>query len=170
VCSKTCGGGVKTRKIITPPKNGGVSCGSLEERCNIQDCTPSGGTSSGGTSSGGTSSGGKIDCVLSDWGEYTIKMDNNSSKCVRTRTVITPAKNGGASCGSLEEIYHPSECRTISTGGGNIQNELPQASPVSPKCSYPTTTTNKIPETEFKRVEIENYTSTSKYMSLKNII
>jgi hypothetical protein len=43
-CSKTCGGGVKTRNVITEPKNGGASCGSLEERCNTQNCSSNDGT------------------------------------------------------------------------------------------------------------------------------
>jgi hypothetical protein len=50
-CSKTCGGGVKTRTVITEPKNGGVSCGMLTQSCNTQLCgitpppPPTGGTS-----------------------------------------------------------------------------------------------------------------------------
>lgn len=38
VCDKLCGGGKKTRTIITQPANGGTVCGTVEEACNTQQC------------------------------------------------------------------------------------------------------------------------------------
>jgi hypothetical protein len=41
-----------------------------------------------------------VDCVVSDWSEYSSCENGTQS---RTRTVITPAQNGGASCPVLTE-------------------------------------------------------------------
>jgi len=39
-CSATCGGGTRTRTVVTPAQFGGQACGSLEEACNTQSCKP----------------------------------------------------------------------------------------------------------------------------------
>jgi Thrombospondin type 1 domain. len=37
-CSKTCGGGTKTRTILNPAKGSGEACGALSEACNTHAC------------------------------------------------------------------------------------------------------------------------------------
>jgi hypothetical protein len=83
-CSVSCGGGTQyqTRTILHPPIGNGTACPtdlSRNQVCNTQACP--------------------IDCVVSDW--------NSSGSCsaicgggiqTQTRTVITPATNGGAVC------------------------------------------------------------------------
>ncbi|MCU0336012.1 MAG: T9SS type A sorting domain-containing protein, partial [Chitinophagaceae bacterium] len=77
----------RQRSVITPAANGGAECGPLTETETRQNpACP-------------------VDCVLSDWGEWSPW----STECgfatrSRFRTVITPAANGGAVCGPLEEI------------------------------------------------------------------
>jgi len=87
-CSKTCGGGTqkRTRTVTKPAANGGAACPVLEESqtCNTLACP--------------------VDCVTSDWGAW----DTCSKTCgggtqTRTKTVKTPAANGGKDCGPLVE-------------------------------------------------------------------
>ena len=87
-CSKTCGGGTKTRtrKIETPSANGGVACSSTfeEQACNTQACA--------------------TDCKMSEWTPWTeCTKPCGGGKQQRTRSVETPAANGGAECPSAME-------------------------------------------------------------------
>jgi len=101
-CDKNCGGGsqTRTRTITKPAANGGTACPVLTETqpCNIQACP--------------------VDCVTSDWGAW----DTCSKTCgggiqTRTKTVKTPAANGGKECGPLvetkacNEAACPSDCQ-----------------------------------------------------------
>ena len=87
-CSKTCGGGSKTRSrsIVTYPSGGGAACPALTESatCNTQPC--------------------QTQCKVSDWGAWS----SCSKSCgggIKThyRSVITAPCNGGASCPPLSE-------------------------------------------------------------------
>lgn len=91
-CSETCGGGTqtRTRAILTPPANGGAACPALSEAqaCNTQPCEgePS------------------VDCVVdvwSAWGACSAPCGGGTQ--TRTRSVLTPAANGGAACPTLGE-------------------------------------------------------------------
>jgi Spondin-like TSP1 domain len=89
VCDQTCGGGTqtRTRTVITPASNEGTPCPILSESrpCNTQVCPP-------------------VNCVVSAWSAF----DTCSSTCgggtqTQTRTIITPASNGGTSCPVLSQ-------------------------------------------------------------------
>lgn len=103
VCSKVCGGGSKyrTRTALKAPLNNGLGCGALEDKltCNTQPCP--------------------IDCVVSAWTNWT-KCSISCGKggiTTRSRTVVTPDKDGGSKCPILSESkecdYVPcaSECK-----------------------------------------------------------
>jgi hypothetical protein len=48
--------------------------------------------------------GAPVDCVVSDWGDWgTCSADCDGGTQSRTRTIVTPAANGGAACPVLEE-------------------------------------------------------------------
>jgi len=87
-CTETCGGGTqtRTRTVITPASNGGADCPVLEETraCNEQPCP--------------------IDCEVSAWSNWSTCTETcGGGTQTRTRTVITPASNGGVDCSVLEE-------------------------------------------------------------------
>jgi hypothetical protein len=87
-CSKDCGGGtqIRTRTIITPAANGGTPCPILQEEqsCNTQPCP--------------------VDCVVSAWSEWgPCTKTCGGGEQTRTRTVISPAANGGQPCPVLSE-------------------------------------------------------------------
>jgi len=56
----------------------------------------------GGNDGGGGGGGSSVDCVLSEWSEWS-ECDSECGQQSRTRTVITPASNGGNACGDLIE-------------------------------------------------------------------
>ncbi len=79
-CSATCGGGVQKRTRVVM-SDGVTGCGYEEIRqCNTGVCAPE-------------------DCIMSEWkeGECSVKCGTGIKKL--TRSVLTPAKYGGA-CGS----------------------------------------------------------------------
>jgi hypothetical protein len=60
-----------------------------------------------------------INCVLSEWSEFTVCTNN---KKTRTRTIITPATEGGIPCGPLTEIV---DCGELASWiGGDPYCEL----------------------------------------------
>ena len=87
-CSATCGGGThtQTRTIIAPASNGGTECPALTQTkaCNTQPCSG--------------------DCVVSDWSAWgTCSATCGGGTQTHTRTVRSPASNGGADCPPLTE-------------------------------------------------------------------
>ena len=87
-CSADCGEGrrARTRSILTPAKNGGISCGPAEEweACNDRPCAQ--------------------DCVMAEWSQWSqCSADCGEGRRARTRFTIAPAKNGGIACGPAEE-------------------------------------------------------------------
>ena len=96
-CSKTCGGGSKTRSrtVKTQPKNGGTECPTLNETdvCNTQECP--------------------INCEVNNWSDWSScsKTCGGGSK-TRSRTVKTEPKNGGTTCPTLNEtdVCNTQEC------------------------------------------------------------
>lgn len=88
-CSALCGGGVsvRSRGIAVHAANGGKPCRAADlidaSLCNQVPCTP-------------------IDCVVSDWTEFSECSGPCGTK-ERKRTVITPPLYGGAGCPSLCE-------------------------------------------------------------------
>jgi len=98
----------RTRTIDTAPANGGSACGPLQETRSVtNDACP-------------------IDCVLSDWSEWSPVNDacGITYTQTRTRTVTTQPANGGAACGELMETQDvtndPCEqnCEPVLTAGG----------------------------------------------------
>ncbi|XP_078346319.1 LOW QUALITY PROTEIN: SCO-spondin-like [Oculina patagonica] len=99
-CSKTCGGGVKTRtRTCTnpPPANGGEDCSGLgsnssSSECNIQGCPVNGG--------------------YSLWGLYGICSKTcGGGRQTRTRTCTNPPPaNGGKDCSGLGPDTASREC------------------------------------------------------------
>jgi hypothetical protein len=90
-CSKECddgsGSGIKTktRTITQQPKYNGTACENnrIEEKCNTQQCP--------------------VDCVVSDWGEWSeCGFCGNENKS-RTRTIDVASAHGGRPCGKLKE-------------------------------------------------------------------
>ncbi|NCY26387.1 MAG: hypothetical protein EBX37_16625, partial [Alphaproteobacteria bacterium] len=74
-CSKTCGGGKKTRtrKIIRPAQNGGEECDNVIEyaNCNVHKC--------------------EIDCEVEDWGMWgKCSKECGTGKQTRTRGIKRP--------------------------------------------------------------------------------
>lgn len=93
-CDKSCGGGnqTRTRTVTKPAANGGTACPALTETqpCNTQKCP--------------------VDCVTSNWSAWDACTKTcGGGKQTRTRSVVTPAANGGKECGSLSETQ---DCNT----------------------------------------------------------
>ncbi len=89
VCSKTCGGGqqTQTRTISKQAQNGGTACPtslSQTQACNTQACPQ--------------------DCVVSSWSAWSACTKAcGGGVQTQTRTVDTPAANGGAACLVLQQ-------------------------------------------------------------------
>ena len=85
-CSKSCGGGTRTRaRVITMrDEHGGYVCPNLSEsqECNTQACP--------------------VDCQVSSWTAWE-NFQQGGGKLKRTRTVVSEAELGGASCPPLVE-------------------------------------------------------------------
>jgi len=115
-CSATCGGGKQTRNrpIITPPKNGGDQCPCTEETqdCNTQDCP--------------------VDCVVSEWSSpSTCTATCGGGTTTRTRVILTPPKNNGASCPPLIDV---DECNTQECPRDCVMNDWCEWSQCSATC------------------------------------
>ena len=84
VCSEICGGGIKTRSRsqLLPASNGGKECeGKAMEQmvCNTDPC--------------------EIDCKWGPFGDWSLCSNTcGDGKIFRTRSVETPALNGGKEC------------------------------------------------------------------------
>ena len=87
-CSVGCGGGVqtRTRTIVTAPSDEGEQCPALSENqnCNTHSCP--------------------VNCVVSVWGDFSAcSVTCGGGVQTRTRSVVTPASDGGDDCPSLTE-------------------------------------------------------------------
>jgi hypothetical protein len=94
----------RTRTVITPASNGGTACPVLSESrsCEVAP-TP-------------------VNCVVSDWSAWSECVDGSQT---RTRTVITPASNGGTACPVLTET------RSCSIVCINYNVEIPEVDTVT---------------------------------------
>eukprot|EP01127_Copromyxa_protea_P010250 TRINITY_DN2485_c0_g1_i1.p1 TRINITY_DN2485_c0_g1~~TRINITY_DN2485_c0_g1_i1.p1 ORF type:complete len:1772 (+),score=339.78 TRINITY_DN2485_c0_g1_i1:19-5334(+) len=100
-CSKTCGSGtrLRNRPITAEATNGGVACKSADsvssETCNTAACPP-------------------VDCTWSTWSEWGFCSKScGTGTRVRSRSVLTPAANGGVcdeSNGSQNDFCNTSPC------------------------------------------------------------
>jgi hypothetical protein len=132
-CDQPCGPGQqkRMRSVSTPSAFGGAACppaSDLEETraCQIKECP--------------------VDCVMTEWSQWS----NCSAECgegeqTRSRTVVTPAKFGGAACGASIETRKcivkpcPKDCKvsewepwtdcTKSCGGGTMTRKRTVAEP-----------------------------------------
>ena len=100
-CSKTCGGGLqtRTRTVTKPAANGGTACPTLTEtqQCNTQACP--------------------VNCELNAWSNWsTCTKPCGQGTQFRSRTVKTPATNGGKDCDSLEETRFCNETACVPGG------------------------------------------------------
>jgi hypothetical protein len=85
-CSRTCGGGEKTRTrtVITHAKHGGYVCPLLSETdsCNIQPCA--------------------VDCDQSAWSAWSSCTKTcGTGSTTRTRQTLTATAHGGVACGPV---------------------------------------------------------------------
>lgn len=97
VCAKTCGGdGLKTRtRTATAAKFGGHKCGALKETapCSSGPCP--------------------VHCEVSGWSTYGLCSQTcGSGRKLRTRSIVTEAKNSGVRCPNLSsyQVCNPSPC------------------------------------------------------------
>lgn len=98
-CSKACGtlpndpgsgNQNRTREIMVEPSGEGEPCPQMIEAqlCNWQDCVPT-------------------PCVESEWSTYSpCTALCGGGNQTRTREIVAPATEGGATCGELEEVRH----------------------------------------------------------------
>jgi len=142
-CSKSCGGGTqyKSRVIVVNDQHGSTEqCGSTMESnpCNEADCP--------------------IDCELTHWAAWSgcsascADADDVASRPERTRTrsTVTAAQHGGASCGVLSEKEDcntqrcPIDC-VLANGGAwsevTYEGGIDQAN--GTKCGYGTAHSNR---------------------------
>lgn len=91
-CSKTCGGGTRTKKFnrLYEPLNGGTACpADLSEACNTQPCPVA------------------VDCIQSEWnysGQCGPPGDYPSPVSVtKTRQTLQESAHGGEPCGPTQE-------------------------------------------------------------------
>lgn len=82
-CTLTCGTGSQTRSrdVISKASNGGYTCPFLSESrlCNTVPCA--------------------VDCAMSEWTDFSVCTTTcGTGYQIRTRTIITPAANGGKAC------------------------------------------------------------------------
>jgi len=99
-CSASCGGGQQTQTytVYTPAQNGGAGCPAAngqtnQQGCNYQACAQ--------------------DCVMSGWsGQSACSKSCGGGVTTQTRTIVTPASNGGAPCGadSMQSYCNRGEC------------------------------------------------------------
>jgi hypothetical protein len=101
-CSKACGGGEQsqTRTVVTPAAYGGKACPVLSQsqQCNSQPCP--------------------VNCVVSDWsafGECSTRCGGGVQS--QSRTVVTPAANGGVECPALAQSQ---PCNTQACPGTSL--------------------------------------------------
>ena len=85
-CSVDCGGGTQSRarSVVVPASGGGAACPLLTESrtCNDDACV-----------------GEPVDCVISEWGPWSECVAGSADQS-RSRSVVTPASNGGSACPS----------------------------------------------------------------------
>lgn len=98
-CSASCGGGTQTRsRTVLQLAAYGGSCPALSEAqaCNTDACPPA-------------------DCVVSDWGPWSLCSAASGGTQNRSRTVLQQPAYGGATCPALSETQ---ACPVNCTVGG----------------------------------------------------
>merc|ERR1711971_1407986 len=75
-----CGPGTQNRTVVTPASNGGQECPKLTKDCSLKSCP--------------------VKCVLSEWSECKTEDSRDCGPGTQTKTVLTPASNGGEECSS----------------------------------------------------------------------
>ncbi len=88
-CSKICGGGIETqtRTVTRAAAYGGAGCPALSQSqaCNTQACP--------------------VNCAVGPWSAWsTCSAACNGGSQIATRTVTSPARNGGAACPALSQV------------------------------------------------------------------
>ncbi|XP_069586533.1 SCO-spondin-like [Ranitomeya imitator] len=100
-CSVTCGGGYRWRnRTCTEDSPGAVTCGSEtheEEECNSSACP--------------------VDCVLSDWSEWSkCSVSCGGGTSERTRTVLVAADPGGRPCSAALSLHRTCNSHNCTPG------------------------------------------------------
>ena len=122
-CSKTCGGGTKSREysVNTPAENGGRECpkedGENEnESCNTQGCP--------------------VDCVGSwgDWSECSKKYGIGEK--FKEYTITTPVANGGQACPHPDHHVETTICKDNDASTNWIKKTTQNAANVVSIASY----------------------------------
>lgn len=128
-CSAVCGGGTKnvTRKVVSPPGEGGHSCPNLERvsECNRQACP--------------------TDCEMSDWAPWTAcSLTCGGGTQTRGRRVLLPPK-GGMPCSASDATQL---CNMQACDVDCLLSDWSVWGPCSQKCGGGAQTRTRTPEAE----------------------
>jgi len=103
-CTKTCGGGTRTRQVTVAKQGNGRSCPPLSESCNTQACP----TQDTTPPNPPTPSTQNVDCQVTDWGDCTKTCGGGT----RSRQVLVNRQGNGRDCPSLLEVCNMQACPT----------------------------------------------------------
>lgn len=91
-CSASCGGGTKTRTVITQPKGNGAICPVLTTPCNTQQCSTTPVTA--------------VDCKVGEFGACSKTCGGGT----KTRPILVSKQGNGAACPALSESCNTQTC------------------------------------------------------------
>eukprot|EP01006_Ploeotia_vitrea_P040132 TRINITY_DN66404_c3_g4_i3.p1 TRINITY_DN66404_c3_g4~~TRINITY_DN66404_c3_g4_i3.p1 ORF type:complete len:2189 (-),score=999.16 TRINITY_DN66404_c3_g4_i3:889-6498(-) len=125
-CSSKCGAGIQTRRrtILRHMANDGLACPNTEEQrdCNAGPCPPIQMDATTPGSGDPTPTQSKInkklppqDCVVTEWEPWTpCSASCGQGTQERSRSIVLPARNGGAGCPALKEfgVCNTQPCQT----------------------------------------------------------